>query len=664
MKSSSALVVLLLLAHSLFAQVAELKWGDLPEEDLTMTSYPDDPEANAVVLDEVMELEIEFTGSNDFSAQRIHRRIKILTEAGIEDQADVEIPYYSRQRYRGISQLRAQVIQPDGTIIPVDTKAAYDDRKNAYYSVRAFGFPDVKVGSILEYSYVAKIPSLFFPPSWSFQDAIPTRRSVLFVKSPRYLEYIGILMCSDTDNMEDQKKSRVFQVKHNPNLVGEPKFRTIPEEGVYFVGESMPAIEDVAYLSTTRNYSARIEFQLRSYNPPGSPRRDFIKNWQEHVDEYLSDDDVKSSMVEGKPAAKMFADLGPMLRSDVPERERIENIYNWVNTKIDWNKEYEIYPGTNLKNLLKTRQGNSADINLLLVSLLRAAGVDAKPVLVRMRDDGRVITAIPRLQQFDSVIACAFVEDKPVFMNALGSAVPAGLLGTRYLNYEGLIIDPEASWIGLQPRKDTETVYIKARYEDGEIHADWSCSFDNYTAFERRNFLLTGNDPSDEEYLDEFYREALPDAEIEDFEITNRKALGKKFKEKCTVVTTKGVSEAGDMLYISPVLMGNLEENPLREETRNLPIEFPYPAKERYIFSFTIPEGYAVESLPETVSVRAADYGCKFVYRVAEKDGIITVNAETEITGLLMPAEAYEAIKQVFDMIVEKHGEMIVLRRV
>ena len=661
MKALFAFSTLLVLPLFVFAQVERPEWGEVSEADRTMTTYAADSEAEAVVLDEWMDVNMFLTASNGYTVRKIHRRVKILKESAVE-RGDISISYYNHKNYKGINKLRAQTIQPDGTVLEVDMKNnSFDSKEGEYYAKRSFGFPDVKVGSILEYSYLVKTPSLNPRFDWSFQDDIPTRRSVVYVEALERTDYVGILACARLETLPKQDKSLVYQLRHDPTLVGKSNFITIDDHGVFIVAEALPALRDVAYVSTVDNYDASVRFQLRGYTDQTGKFTNLVDPWPVVIEEYRKDYNIGSFLKRGNRS--FYRELGPKLDAGLSKREQIDALYQFVNTQFNWNKEYHVIPELSLKKFVDTREGNSADMAYFLTGLLTAYGFDACAVLVRMRDEGRVITEFPRTSQFQSLVVMATVDEKPLLMEALGMAIPAGLLRSNVLNYEGLTVEDQTRWVGLAPGKSNETTYLKAQFEDGEMVIDASCSFDKYAAFQRRNYLLAGKTHTEEEYIEKYYQEDLPDAEIEDFEMTNAKTINAKLKEKCRIYTSKGIEESGDRIYVTPVLMGALEKNPLDQKERHLPIEFPYPAKDRYIFSLSIPEGYVVETLPESVSVRAADYGFTFTYRAAQKNNNITVNMETHTTGLLLPAEAYEALQQVFDMMVEKHGEMIVLRR-
>ena len=56
-----------------------------------------------------------------------------------------------------------------------------------------------------------------------------------------------------------------------------------------------------------------------------------------------------------------------------------------------------------IKKAWDKRSGNTGDINLILLSLLKEAGVIAYPCLISTRNNGKINTAYPFLDQFNAL---------------------------------------------------------------------------------------------------------------------------------------------------------------------------------------------------------------------------------------------------------------------
>ena len=134
-------------------------------------------------------------------------RIKILKEKGIA-QADIEIPYYTHNNEKKISKLNANTYNIDetGKIITTEVKksAIYTKKIDGYYSKMIFAFPDVKAGSIIEYSYTMERETMGSLRNWYFQGRIPVRYSEYQLKIPQIFRFS--VQPSIVDPIEDKQE--------------------------------------------------------------------------------------------------------------------------------------------------------------------------------------------------------------------------------------------------------------------------------------------------------------------------------------------------------------------------------------------------------------------------------------------------------------------------
>lgn len=112
-------ILFVCLSINLSAKKPPAKWGDIPEADLKMTVYEQDPEADAVVLVDYGSVEFEINDKMQVNTF-FHRRIKILKKSGFE-QGDISIGFAKKNNEK-IVGIKAQVILPNGEKISVSKK--------------------------------------------------------------------------------------------------------------------------------------------------------------------------------------------------------------------------------------------------------------------------------------------------------------------------------------------------------------------------------------------------------------------------------------------------------------------------------------------------------------------------------------------------------------
>lgn len=106
--------------------IKKISWGKIPQEDLSMTVYPLDSAAEAVVLDDIGEMFFYFGNGVRYTLSS-HKRIKILKEGGIE-RGNIFINYYFENNSENVKGLKAQVIAPDGTVTKVKDENIFDEK--------------------------------------------------------------------------------------------------------------------------------------------------------------------------------------------------------------------------------------------------------------------------------------------------------------------------------------------------------------------------------------------------------------------------------------------------------------------------------------------------------------------------------------------------------
>ena len=59
-----------------------------------------------------------------------------------------------------------------------------------------------------------------------------------------------------------------------------------------------------------------------------------------------------------------------------------------------------------LRNVMNKEKGSSAEINMILIAMLRSAGLNADPVILSTRSNGSLNQNSAMMQQFNYLVAC------------------------------------------------------------------------------------------------------------------------------------------------------------------------------------------------------------------------------------------------------------------
>jgi hypothetical protein len=311
--------------------------------------------------------------------------------------------------------------------------------------------------------------------------------------------------------------------------------------------------------------------------------------------------------------------------------------------------------------VLDEKTGNLAEINLLLASMLEKADIKVHPVLLSTRDHGFVRESIAVSSQFNYVICQAIIGDKSILLDATDKLLPMGVLPARTLNGNGLVVAKEGySWVSLQPTvrsrvvTNTELVLSEAEMK-GKVKFERT----GYPAHaSRKKYAGKG----EEEYLKDLQKSYL--LEVQKSEFTNFKELHENFKESHDVVIHDQVTASGDMLYFNPLLSLRIEENPFKSETRNYPVNYGNGFEDLVINKFTLPEGYAVEEMPQSKVFALPGNAGRFTYSVTQAGNFIQVLSNLQINrALFLQGDEYVNLREFYNHVVAKHAEQVVLKK-
>nr|MCR5455740.1 transglutaminase-like domain-containing protein [Bacteroidales bacterium] len=169
------------------------------------------------------------------------------------------------------------------------------------------------------------------------------------------------------------------------------------------------------YADPDNRYISQIEAWEKSYNPG------YIlvasNSWERLYKQQRRSSQFWEAMLK---SIDMPNELQPLMDPDEPldTLAAAEKIYNYVVQNIAWDSTHNNHTTRSMANVLKTRRGNNAEINMALVSLLRRTGVSALAVLTSTTQFGEVDTAYANTSQFDAVLACVPYEKRLILLDA------------------------------------------------------------------------------------------------------------------------------------------------------------------------------------------------------------------------------------------------------
>ena len=628
-----SLVGCLFSLNSAYAQ----KWGKVEPEELAMTSIPEDPEANAVVLFDIGEMSI----TNNFNLHvKRHIRIKILTEEG-KDLADEKIKYWHEAK---LKKLEAQTILPGGKKVKLDKDQIFEE-KDGKWKQKVFTFPAVEVGTIIEYRYEFISEYLRYLEPWRFQNDEFTKLSRLTMELPYGFKYRAFFA-----GLHDQS---IDPVKEKINTG--PRRNDVTFKYTWTFTD-LPALRPEPRMGNIEDYRTALYFQLSSYATAYSNIQ-FINSWDDLAAEIM--DSYRHILNEDKGLVKLEQDLVP---DTVRGVDRAESLYVYVKDDINSSSQRKLFGLTPPHQVVEDKEGSNIEKNILLTNLLRHAGFEAHPVLISTRSNGKFRERWAQLTQFNHVITLLRIGNRSYSLDTSDSYCPFALLPTKDLNGKGFMVTEEGGEIVEieGPKKVSKRgVTTKAVLdEEGAVHCRTVFCYEGYQAVRERKIY---DEKGEEDYIDGKIKDRFGDVELDTFEVRYKDDLIRPFEVVLDFTLPDYVQETGDMIYITPPLWNHIESNPFEDEERRFPVEYPYEYTSTDEIELSIPDGYRILEKPRAKSVRRP--GLMYSTNCMEVGEAIMYTRRYKRNKVVFEPAEYQQVRSFFSEVIGCDQASLVLGR-
>jgi Domain of Unknown Function with PDB structure (DUF3857) len=644
------LIVATVVSGTVSAQKNPPDFGKVDKADLEMTKCDFDPGADAIMLVDEMDVKYERGIKDLFRVRQSHRvRIKILSEKAYY-RANVKLRYYSGSNWENIVGIQASVYNLDdaGNIVTtkVEKSQITKEQIDKYFSAYAFSFPGVKVGSIIEYRYERTDESFSTLPNWIFQDRIPTRFSRLTIGIPEFFKFTSQLFISLPIERSQREDQEILNVSGGSFKYGVTHYS--------YAMRDIPGIRDEPFMGAVKDYLQRVEFQLSQIVINDVPK-DYTSNWGLLINRLLDHDNFGAQL---KKNIKRTSDLDAQLVHLPKPINKMVAIYDYVRRNMEWNQEEDIYTD-GVKQAWERKSGSNADINLILINLLRDAGIEAYPLLVSSRDHGKINVTYPFMQQFEKVIACAIVDDRYYILNATDKYNPATLVPFEVMGTQALLVDREkGDFITLwdSEMKDKTVVSIMGDIDkNGVLSAEVMINSFGYDRNYRVKKLKATQD------LKSYIAGGNNSLKIEKLDINNLENDSLPLEQKLQFAST--LNSSGDYSYFSINMFTGLEKNPFVAERRFTDVEFGCNQSYTVVGSITIEDGFEFQDLPKNMSMIMPDTSI-IVNRMMQVDGnILSIRLTVDFLRPTYFANEYADFREFYKKMFAVLNEQIVVKK-
>lgn len=659
--SFKIVLVVFLIATSVKAQA--LKLDKVSVAELQAKKHSVDTSAAAAILYKKGRTFFTYNEKSGFVMNHeFTYRIKIYKKEGL-NWANFEVPYYVGYENLNEENLRfhdAVTYNLEGGVI-VKTKLGnegiFKTKLNDNWKMAKLSMPNVKAGSIVEFSYLLKSENLGQFPVCDFQYTIPVNYAEYKTEIPEYYIYKTILK----GYIDVKTESKMEQGSVNfDNQYGQTNTMTYKQISSSYIAKDIPALKEEEYVDNVKNYQCSLHNELERTRFPGQPVKDYAITWE----------GVAKTIFENKDFGKeleqkdfLINDVKLILNSEDSKEERLRKIFKFVQEKMNWNQDYGYYTDKGVVKAYQERTGNVAEINFILISMLRLAGINTDPVLLSTINNG--VPVYPGRTVFNYVVAMADIDGQQVLLDATHKFTTQNVLPLNTLNWTGRLIqqDGTSKEVNLLPTMPSVlncSVVVKVD-DSGKITGNLRSRKTNYEAYSYRDKYAQANADNYIEKMENLYN----GIEISNYEVKNKNAdLLQPVDESFSFQSVNHTEIIGKEFFINPLLFFTTNRNPFFQENRKMPVYFGYPTQKKYTINIEIPEGFEVESMPKGINLSAGDGALVFKCILEKNQNRIQIAVQSELKKSIVSAEDYSMLKDFYQKIVDKQKEKIVLKKI
>lgn len=638
------LLTILLLGHvwGLLANKVSLKFGDYNPTFLDYSVYPPDSQAEALILLNFGQFYGENIGGVEHMVREYHFRIKILKEDAIEEFANWNLMYYHEGDHKldGIVACTVNLENGKESKVYLDKNDIFTERLDDKYAKKVVVLPDVKIGSIVEikYSYVSSLATSSNP--FYFQREHPVIRAEFRFQNPNYVSFTSINSGLLSKEVTQKKASQL--VGH----MNEDRDREI----ILYRIDSLEGMHNDEMIYAPMDYFTQLRFQVHSFNN-GAFVETFSTSWDELSKEFSKE--LKEAIHRANKGELLALLEGEIDASGSP-LEKANDIVDYVTKNFVFNGKNSSDLRVNLNQVLLNKEGNSAELNVLMAAMLDAYGIEADPVLLSTRNNGRLIPEYPYRYQFNHVVWLLTNEKEQGVLDARSYLRPDEIIPLDVLGVQGLLIKKSGPKVVVLDARTTnkEQWFFNVELHEDELVGSGKVMLKGYASYTLFDLDSSG--------VEDWINDQFTDMAVTNLSWKNVKSdlLQIDFKFKNSSQVLKDQQE-------SIITFGQVFkwlEFPIQSSHRVLPIELSFPYSHVVQIKLVGLEDYKVLEHPERRTWQSENGDLVHRMVVDVKDDHLIMLRTCQFKEYLYPASAATSFEQFRSVLDKSNAEPIIVQ--
>ena len=625
------------------------EFGKVSPAELFQKECSFEKEASAYYLVNAANVEFKLysDGSSRVKTER-RVRIKIINQKGFEF-ASVSIPYIGTRKSSKINDIEAFIYTLDSSGAVVKKNVDKNDifkthagRKPGLNMVR-FTFPGLKPGCIIEYRYEHIENDKYDIEPWLLQNEIPVALSYFQISYPGFslLDYrqAGQFVMDEENYKEwtiDSTKDvykKAFLMKNIPSFRSEPLMTSLVDnlKRIEFSLNPSPGFMSVLTNNTDAKWkmlNIRLNFSYRfglQFNKaiPGSEK-----------------------LIDSIKALKI-------------SRDKINAVYQSVKNQVTWDKSQSLYPDDIVESW-KNKSGNSAEINLILLNLLRKTGVECYPMLISTRENGKTDTHFAHLSQFNGVDVLAIDSNIYYVLDASIKNQPYIIPPLNVINRDALIImSDNPKWVNVSEVRPLikDSVNVTAKMDkDGKITGEAIT-----TCFDLSKYIRLTEEFKSDKNTNDLLTNDFPDIKSDTSWSTNKTIDSLPLTEY--VKFHYELPNTNNFYFLNPYLFNSFRKNPFTDSLRITDVDFGCNQLYTQMVKIELPPNMIIENIPKSILIRTEDSSMIYTRVINQRALNLYIRNEFTLKKSLFYSEEYPVLRDFFKKVYALLSEEVLLNK-
>ncbi|MFK5981600.1 MAG: DUF3858 domain-containing protein [Flavobacteriaceae bacterium] len=550
----------------------------------------------------------------------IHVRIKIYNSDGFK-YANWEIPY---KYVRSLKAATYNLENNEVIVSKVTKEGIFKDKVTKNYQIKKVLFPNIKEGSILEIKYRVKEISI---NAIYIQNYIPIDLFIAEIRNPYHFE---------------------LNIKENPYAKMPISLSNVNGKIIY-KGKNIPPLKKEDFVGNIYNHCGQILIYSNYY----------FSSWEKIIGFLYHYEWFGKQLRKNNNFFK--EDIDYLIATEKDSLEKAKKIYKFVKDKMLWNKHNGLV-SKGIKKAYKDKEGNIADINLMLIAMLNYIGLKAHAMVLSSKENGWIL--YPGIQDFDVVIGALEIESEIYLLDASNDNGGFGEIPINFNNGNALVIYDDGTTLNYSTMtkdvsKNKNIANVSLDLENIEAFGSVKSQKTNYFAWKFRDLYKNSEESSYQKHV-----ESGGLLKINTIIKENLFDLNMPIIVSYDFTLEDYIEEINNKYYFEPLLFFGKKKNDFIKENREYPIDLDFPYEEIFVINIEIPEGYKVESLPENKNIEIEYKLGSLIFKIENTKKQIQVFFKITINKAVILPQYYSSLFELFREYTTISNSKVVLSKI